>query len=205
MKIFVPLVIFLIAKTNFVDAQQRLLLRKLQNFEQNDSTTSWNDIIANVLVNNGNNSQRGAKDNNNFWAKYVSQIVLLYKVHIYDKIKNTNDETTNSPTNPEVSTPDPIDPMYEKPNDSKSSEDPKNEVELFEPNYHGKMQESTTEAHTIPEESKSTKDTGCPEGSEKNDEGQCTDSKSSKFILGIPNQCSTGYRRDRLGFCRKVF
>lgn len=202
MKIFFPLVIFLIAKTNVADPQQRLLLRKLQNFEQNNSTTTWNDIVANVLVNNGDNSQRGAKDNN-FWTKYVSQIILLYKVHIYDKIKNTNDKTTDSSTNPDVSTPDPKDTTSEKPNDSKSSEDPKAEVELFEPNYHGKMQETTEEVNRIPE----SKSEGieCPEGYVKNDKEQCTDSKSSKFILGIPNQCPTGYRRDRLGFCRIVF
>lgn len=195
MKIFVAIVIFLIAKANFVDTQQRLLLRKLQNVQQTGPT--WNEIVANILINNGNNLERGTENNNNIWTNPVSQVVLLYKIHIYDKIKNINGDTTDSPSNfdPITSTSD---PKNGKPDDTETIVDPKTEIELVEPNYHGKVQK--TEGSQ-----RDTEETECPEGSVKSDEGECVDPKSSKFIIGIPAQCSIGYKRDRLGFCRKVF
>lgn len=203
MKLFVLIVIFLMAKINFCDTQKELLLRKLKNFQDNDSNSKWNEIVANAVVNSGNNSERDAEDNS-IWTKYLSQLLLLYKIHVYDKIKNIYGYTTDSPTNfdPNVSTKNPND---EKPNDSKTNEDPKTEIELLEPQYHGKFQETTTEVHALEVSERNTEHMECPEGFVKNNEGHCIDSKSSKLIIGVPQQCPVGYRRDRLGYCRKVF
>lgn len=203
MKIFVPIVIFLVAKANFVDTRQNLLLRKLQYYQETGSSPTWNEMVAKMILNKGNNLEKSVENNNNIWTKFVSQIVLLYKIHIYDKIKNNDVEATDAPPNfdPTVATPDPNDS-----NDSNSDVDPKSEIELVEPNYHGKIQETSTEVQKFAEESISvTEETECPVGSVKNDKGECMHPTPSKFIIGIPQQCSVGYRRDRLGFCRRVF
>lgn len=211
MKIFVLSVILLITKANFVDTQQKILLRKLQNFQQNDSnpkTVTWNEILADVLVNKGNNLEISGDHNQNIWTKCMSQMLLVYKTYIYDNIKYFNRETSDSPTNaePTNATPDPTDSPTEKPNDTKASVDPKTEVEIIEPEYHGRVQEISTEGHKILEGSiRDTKATECPEGFVEDEEGQCVKTKSSQFILAIPRQCPTGYRRDRMGFCRLVF
>lgn len=207
MKILVMFVIFHIAKGDFVDTRENLLLRKLQNFQQQESNPITVTILTSVFVTNVIKPERDAENDNSIWIKYLSQIVTLYKVHVYDKIKKINGETTDSPTNFDLnnSTSDPKDSRYEKLNDSKTNVDPKTEVEVFQPDD-GKMQETLTEVHKIAEVSKrDTKDTECPQGSVKNDQGQCTNPKSLKYIINVPPQCLPGYVPDKLGFCRKIY
>lgn len=197
-------VIILMGRTNnFVAAnsktnEQRILLRKLQNFEQNAEAEhlAWNDVLANVLVNkvtlfSSHNFDRETQKDGaaGIVRKCLSEVLFLFKVYVYDKFKSDSNITIAG-----------VQEIYNTHNEkvpeqpkTMSERDPKSEVEIIEPKYHGRIEETTTESNLL-----------CPEGYEAND-GNCTATPSSKFIMYIPRQCPIGYRRDRLGYCRQIF
>ncbi|XP_063548095.1 uncharacterized protein LOC134755470 [Cydia strobilella] len=180
---------FAIEKREQHNGEQKLLLRKLLSLQQNNSPEKalmWNEIFANVLVNKikilfNKQPESGLEDNPDVVTKFVSQIISLYGKLFY----KVNDMTHNSGKN-EVETE--VDEIV----------DPKKEVEEVEPKYHGLL-ENMTENFDIDKRSV------CPEHSVSDGKGNCIDSVNSRFIMAIPYQCPTGYRRDRLGYCRAIF
>lgn len=183
--------------------EQKVLLRKLQNLqnEVKDPNITWNEILANLLVSriktystNDIEKERNdfaEKPEENFWTKTVSSSLLFFKRLIYDPIFKIKKNTVDSNHSP--STEGSVTGKTDIGKRTITDEDPKSEVELIDPKYHGKIEERT-ESNELLEV--------CNEGFEKDEEGNC---KASKFILYIPSQCPIGYRRDRLGFCRIMF
>lgn len=198
---------------------QRILLRKLQTFQRADpkeKTATWNQILADALVNRikifsfnkaTENELRNPVDTeSNFLTNCISQMMHLYKRFFYDRkrIDNTTElnkekEAQNNANKEIVET-------------ETDFVDPKDEVEVVEPRYHGKLCvncDKNTENETVGNGTdtveiakKAPTVTDCPDGLVAS-EGGCTDAKS-KFILSIPYQCPTGYRRDWLGYCRPL-
>ncbi|CAG9787039.1 unnamed protein product [Diatraea saccharalis] len=164
---------------------QRILLRKLQNFQntpRNDGkSVTWNEFLADVLVkkifhfNSSEEPLDADKSNSNILKESVSQILAAYKF-VYDKFRE-----------------DDVDNL-------KGTHDPKDDVEVIQPRN---GVESCDDCVAV----KASKDTGnpCVSGQIKNENGDCVDSTPVKLILSVPNQCPIGYRADRLGFCRIRF
>ncbi|XP_049871108.1 uncharacterized protein LOC126370302 [Pectinophora gossypiella] len=189
------------------DETQKVLLRKLQNFQQNEvKTVTWNEILADVLVTKiTNKNENGNEDNKgNVLNKCFSEVLRLYKAYFYDKLfkrANTGSEVTDEG---EINDDDPATytPVTQEP--ETKMDNPKNDVELLEPSYHGKIEEATESTNTTTAEASRT-NTECPEGTQKDTDGNCVDPQTSRFILYIPSQCPIGYKKDWLGYCREVF
>lgn len=188
--------------------EQRTLLRKLQNFQDPKSEAkalTWNEMLADVLVNRMKIFSSSKVDENDIikeyneasktkkiLTNYFSEVLLLYKNCIYDKWRTRYEEpdyhytdTTQEPdaTGASDSTPSDID-------------GPKSEIEIIEPLYHGKLQE--IDSKELDEKVK------CPEGTVVDEKGNCIE-EISKLLISIPSQCPSGYRPDRLGNCRVIF
>ncbi|KAJ2947644.1 hypothetical protein O0L34_g17447 [Tuta absoluta] len=220
------------------DKTQKVLLRKLQNFQQNETlTVTWNEILADVLVKKITRIEVNTDTNNgNILSKCFSEVLWMFKTYVYDKFWKPTvqyDTTTQTPSTTTFATIDDNVLVPQVPptiNTNQVTDDPtynpKSEVELIEPRYHGKIEEvkpstSATEDNTetptnvprdTPELTKpnpivSTEEISnkCPEGSIKDKDGNCVDPVTSKYILYIPRHCPTGYRPDRLGFCREIW
>lgn len=183
---------------------------------------------------------------NKVLTKCLSDVLSLYKKFVYDKIWNKNrkafDENNKdyAPTT-ETSVPDvelynsskqdniPTTEvsMREPETELSNSSNPKDEVEIIEPKYHGKIcsnngcdavknndtvittavvatKEITRDLSSVTEDVSPVieENKDCPQGMTKDVKGLCVDAQSGKFILGVPYHCPFGYKRDRLGFCR---
>lgn len=184
--------------------EQRTLLRKLQNFQdpKDEKPLTWNEMLADVLVNrikifsfnkvNENEIIEDSKPSKatNFVRSYFSEVMLLFKNCIYDKFVTKYEEPGYVEEDlgtdaPEVFVTDAIDSLND-------------DVELIEPKYHGKQ------IVVEPEGAEDKALVGCPEGTEKDDKGNCVKAHS-RLLIAVPSQCPMGYRRDRLGFCRAMF
>ncbi|CAH0583267.1 unnamed protein product [Chrysodeixis includens] len=183
--------------------EQRTLLRKLQNFQDpnHEKPLTWNEILADVLVNKirifsfneiNENEIKEDYDRNMETSSILtvcfSQVMLFYKKCIYDPFmrKVVEPDPSDSSTTEEVYT------VMISPGEL----DPEGDVELIEPKYHGKKRdvEGNEEVDAIK--------AGCPDGAEKNQFGNCV---NSRLLISVPSQCPRGYRLDRLGNCRVVF
>ncbi|CAH0723512.1 unnamed protein product, partial [Brenthis ino] len=177
---------------------QSVLLRKLQNFQDYDprNTTqapNWSEILADVLVkriftfhktSNETEHLTSVEDSEtSVWVRSVSCILKLFKTYIYDRVLGYVESK--------------VDKNVSKIKRNITERDPKEEVEIIEPKYHGKLCENCTESSEIEADV-----SDCGNGLKKDPNGNCVDPKSSKFILSIPSQCPTGYRRDWFGYCR---
>ncbi|XP_050349677.1 uncharacterized protein LOC126773075 [Nymphalis io] len=192
---------FYVDNTSFhKDVERKMvLLRKLQNLQEYDSrnvaqTPSWNEILADVLVkrifpfhklNNETESISNVDDEKSIWVGCISFALKIYKNYLYDKLRYDQDTRQ---ANEEI--PDPV--------EEETLDNPKDDVEILEPAYHGKLCDNC-DLNTEIESNISD----CGEDSLKDADGNCV-SKSSQFILSIPSQCPVGYRRDWLGFCRVI-
>ncbi|XP_072949716.1 uncharacterized protein [Epargyreus clarus] len=203
---------------------QRILLRKLQTFQRADpkeKTATWNQILADALVNrikifSFNKATESELQNNvdtesNFLTNCISQMMHLYKRFFYNDNKiNKHTDDTLELSKEEKKLQNANKGIVET---EKDFADPKDEVEILEPRYHGKLCvncDKNTENETVGNGTETVEITekvetvtGCPDGLVANEGGGCTDAKS-KFILSIPYQCPTGYRRDWLGYCRPL-
>lgn len=169
--------------------QQRVLLRKLQDFQRNEGTNAetvtWNEILADVLVKKLNifsgseelnlHSYIGTKPKS-IVTKYVSDVLLIYKsiYDLYERKRNQEEILINK------------------------EGDPKDDVEVVVI-----RSEKCDDCDDDSDKTVDDKD-DCPDGFVRNKFGDCV-SESSKLILAIPGQCPHGYRRDMLGYCRIVF
>lgn len=188
--------------------EQKTLLRKLQNFHEDTKPQTWSEILADVFVNRIKTFSPEIDENKeakqNVLKNIFSQALVFYKKFIYDKFvfrDNGVDDKTDI-LKPEIETNEvahksEID-VRDKRTDITNSGDPKRDIELIEPKYHGKLSvdNSTEDVNTENKEE-------CPEGYIKSDSG-CVN-ENSKLILAVPGQCPDGYRRDRLGYCRMRF
>lgn len=137
--------------------QQRILLRKLQTFEETKPTT-WNEVLADVLVNKirifsfTTEDKEPLKDDapvskeNPILTDFFSKLFVVYKKFIYDafvgKRKTSDGELVHITTIPEtikdkLPKMDPEELI--RPTEVIYAEGPKSEVELVEPRYHGKI------------------------------------------------------------------
>lgn len=177
---------------------QSVLLRKLQNFQEYDprNTTqapNWSEILADVLVkriftfhttsNETENLTSVEDSETSVWVRSVSCILKFFKTYIYDRVLGYIETK--------------VDKNVSKVKRNITESDPNDEIEIIEPKYHGKLCENCTESVEIEADL-----SDCGNGLKKDPNGNCVDPKSSKFILSIPSQCPTGYRRDWLGYCR---
>lgn len=206
--------------------EQRTLLKKLQNSPQSKNETKplmWNEILADVLVNKvkifslkrDNITTVNEETQHSALTKWFGTVLIFYKHLIYDKfvytpkernvlniheLSETEDEVKNdgeSDTN--LQDEEAIHHLKDTlVNDKMNSTNPKADIEIIEPKYHGKLTDGDTER---PEDE--DKAIVCPEGYVKSDRG-CLDA-NSRLVLAIPNQCPNGYRLDRLGYCRMMF
>ncbi|CAG4964387.1 unnamed protein product [Colias eurytheme] len=182
------------------DKKDNILLRKLQGFidERENQTVSWSELLANIVVNkitvtfhkSANNETDNFAVTHNRFTNLISNVFKFFKSNVYDKIKGYSDQ--NNVVN-DIDTALQGDKRI-----IKSSDDPNNDVEVFEPKYHGKLCENCNETTEI----EVTND--CPEGYSKDENGDCVKMQISKFIVSVPNQCPIGYRPDWRGYCRKV-
>ncbi|XP_045767491.1 uncharacterized protein LOC123868875 [Maniola jurtina] len=188
--------------------RQAVILRKLQNLQERDSrnatqTTSWSEILADVLVKeifsyktvdvDKKFTNKPPEKSTSVLVKTVSHVLEMYKTYVFDKLRSdysnirVNIEHTNETIGKnriEKSVPE-----------FTNTSNPKEDVELIEPKYHGKLKENGT----LGDDSVSD----CGEGFKRDEDGNCAEAKHSKFILSIPRQCPIGYRRDWLGYCRE--
>ncbi|XP_030035461.2 uncharacterized protein LOC115451314 [Manduca sexta] len=198
--------------------EQWTLLRKLQNFNEprdEDKPLTWNEILADVLVNrikifsfkqlNGTIEEKKSPLTN-----FMGQMLFIYKRFIYDRFSYSIDKadanTANATeifkeaknvTNEERDVEIPNHYNDTIVNHTNNSTGPKDEVEIIEPKYHGKLSVSEEVADLNKEVVE------CPEGFVMLDK-VCVNEKS-RLILAVPNQCPIGYKRDRLGYCRLIF
>lgn len=190
-----------------ISKEQRTLLRKLQNFQDPKDEAkplTWNEMLADVLVNKIKIFSFNKVDDNDVINEYseppksssalincFSQMLLIYKNCIYDKWRKNYEEPDFGPTSP----PEP-DLVIRTNTGVSSGDDPKHDIEIIEPKYHGKLQDTDSR------EGGEKKD--CPEGAVKDDKGNCV-KEISRLLISVPGQCPAGYRPDRLGNCRMVF
>lgn len=185
--------------------EQRILLRKLQNFQdpKDEKPLTWNEMLADVLVNrikifsfhkvNDNEiieADSKPSKTSNIIVSFFSQVMLLYKNCIYDRWATKHEEpdfAIDETTTEDNGVKDPSE--WGTIND---------DVEIIEPKYHGKQIDGEADED---EDSAIVK---CPEGSVKDEKGNCVKAHSP-LIISVPSQCPIGYRRDRLGNCRVVF
>ncbi|KAI5644496.1 hypothetical protein NE865_03385 [Phthorimaea operculella] len=223
------------------DQTQKVLLRKLQNFQQNETlTVTWNEILADVLVAKITRIETNTvtdANNGNILTKCFSGVLWTFKTYIYDKFwtptvqYDTTSTTTEKPSSTTFATIDDkglIPPTVDQATTDDPTYNPKSEVELIVPRYHGKIEDATPSTTTAehntdtPTNTKVLRDTSeltkpsptvsteelsnkCPEGSVKDKDGNCVDPITSKYILFVPKHCPIGYRRDKLGFCREIW
>ncbi|KAF9409090.1 hypothetical protein HW555_011437 [Spodoptera exigua] len=211
--IYIVVIIILMAETEcFIQdttsikilEEQRTLLRKLQNFQdpKDEKPLTWNEMLADVLVNrikifsfnkvNENEIIDDSKPSKapNFVRSYFSEVMFLFKNCIYDKFVTKYEEPDYKEEDlgtdaPEIFITDDIDSLND-------------DVELIEPKYHGKQ------LIVEPVEAEDKALIGCPEGTVKDDKGNCVKAHS-RLLISVPSQCPMGYRRDKLGFCRAMF
>ncbi|XP_075976042.1 uncharacterized protein LOC142976515 [Anticarsia gemmatalis] len=188
-----------------ISEEQRILLRKLQNFEQPKVETkplTWNEMLADVLVNRIKIFSFNKVDESDIVKEYsvpsktrtmltncFSQVLLLYKNCIYDKFATTYEE-------PGVNIPDTtteVNIVVRSSGGGAEDGGPKSEIEIIEPRYHGKVIDSV-----------SSESEDCPEGAMRDEKGNCV-KEISRLLISVPGQCPAGYRADRLGNCRMVF
>ncbi|XP_034828532.1 uncharacterized protein [Maniola hyperantus] len=188
--------------------RQAVILRKLQNLHERDSrnatqTTSWSEILADVLVkelfsyktvdDDKKLANKLPEKSTSMLVKAVSHVLEMYKTYVFDKLRNDYSKTrVNIENSNEIIGKNIIEKSV--PEFSNAS-NPKEDVELIEPKYHGKLQENGT----LEDDGASD----CGEGFKRDEDGNCVEAKHSKFILSIPRQCPIGYRRDWLGYCRE--
>ncbi|KAJ0177985.1 hypothetical protein K1T71_006858 [Dendrolimus kikuchii] len=186
--------------------EQRTLLRKLQNFHEDTKPQTWNEILADVFVNRikifSSKTDENKETDYNVLKHLFSQALVFYKKFVYDKIVFRDNVARDKTAifKPEIESnevPHGIGIDRDKRTDIKNPGDPKKDIELIEPEYHGKISMDNTT------EDPNTNKNECPEGFVKNDSG-CVN-ENSKLILAVPGQCPDGYRRDRLGYCRMKF
>lgn len=215
---FVILCVFLIiSETNsyYISAtkfhkdseDQRVEISETQHFQDINPKNAtekpdWSEILAEAIVkrifsfhkmnNETENLTSIEAPETSIWVRSVSCVLKLFKTYIYDPMFSYVETKVN------------IHNIYKNETDTKfkrniTENDPNNEVEIIEPKYHGKLcsGENCTESGEI-----EVNESACASGFERDQNGKCVDAKSSKFILSIPSQCPTGYRRDWLGFCR---
>ncbi|PZC79177.1 hypothetical protein B5X24_HaOG216741 [Helicoverpa armigera] len=181
--------------------EQRTLLRKLQNFQEPKDVKplTWNEMLADVLVNRIKifsfhkvNENEIVKDDKpaktNIVTTAVSQVMLFYKNCIYDKWRVKYEEPSHTV---ESTTEDGVVSVTT----TADIDDPKGDVEIIEPKYHGKQIDGD------PDDDEAV--VNCPEDFIKDEQGNCVNIHS-RLIISVPNQCPYGYRRDRLGNCRAV-
>lgn len=186
--------------------EQRVKIPEIQNFQDanptNARTQDWSEILAEVVVKRLFSFHRTNNETENLtsieapetsiWVRSVSCVLKLFKTYIYDPMFSYVETKVNihSENNNETVT------KFKR---NVTENDPNNDVEIIEPKYHGKLciEENCTESGEI-----EINESDCASGFEKDQNGNCVDARSSKFILSIPSQCPTGYRQDWLGYCR---
>ncbi|XP_026763633.2 uncharacterized protein LOC113522157 [Galleria mellonella] len=179
----------------------RKLLYTVETNQQND-TRSWNDILADILVDSINavlykNDKTAERitDTSGKWyfTTWISKSLLLFK-NIINNRPITNDGIAK---NNEVEDFGEI--LNESDSDAVTDDnvDINNDVEVFEPRYHGKRCAGCKET--------SDGNNDCPEGSVRDKEDNCVLKTVEPLISAVPSQCPIGYRLDRLGFCRFIF
>lgn len=176
-------------------SEQRILLRKLQNFQRNDianaETVTWNEILADVLVKNFNifskedELHKNVKKPKNLATKCVSDVLVIYK-SIYDRFKLSDSNQKDQPTNTNQTT----------------EKNPKEDVEIVETVL---KNVNCDDCDEIEAKESVDRDLKCPDGYEINKDGECEALATSKLVMAVPRQCPIGYRADRLGYCRIMF
>ncbi|XP_059058642.1 uncharacterized protein LOC131852061 [Achroia grisella] len=189
--------------------EDNVVLRKLLQSVQTDvkeDSKAWNDVLAKVFVDSiksvfssNNESREKITDSseNGYFTKWISKSLLFFK-NIFYGTSTTNDVKPTNPTKPTTQ----LETLGENYNRADSKEvtdtdviNTNDDVEVFEPKYHGKRCAGCNE----------TSDSNCPEGLVKDNNGECVLKVDEKLIIAIPGQCPKGYRRDKLNYCRLQF
>ncbi|CAK1579723.1 unnamed protein product [Parnassius mnemosyne] len=179
-----------------VKAERGIFLRKLQSSirsspEEGVQSLTWSEILADVLVKR---------------ILFQKPYVVNETQQIFSSIFEDVTITTTS----ESSTTYYIDIQL---NEAERPKDPKEDfeiitinpdVEIIEPEYHGKLCKGCKEGNNEQNDYKIVKE-DCPIGLKRDAKGNCEDPKSSNFILSVPYQCPIGYRADWFGYCRMSF
>ncbi|CAK1541253.1 unnamed protein product [Leptosia nina] len=160
---------------------------------ESSNSTSWSELLANIVVNNINIFRQKTNDEEseyipkeNVVTKIFSGVFKVFKTYVYDKLKgNVNAPDKNN-----------INVDIEDKRIVKASINPKDDVEVIEPQYHGKLCEDCDKTEI-------EVGSHCPEGSVKDDNGGCIEVKPSKFIVSVPHHCPMGFKPDWLGYCRE--
>lgn len=197
------------------------LLRKQRqiNEDNNEPVGILNDIIEEAFMKK-NTKSKEIKDNKetvntenteqekSYLISCFSEVLRLYKTLVYDKyFKSKSHET------PPI-TPDVYDDVTTN-KDVATTVNPKDEVEIVSPRYHGRLcdtedcdnitiTDNDEDPNNTEDSTKGIRSKECPEGMVVNESGDCVE-KLTKIILSVPWRCPSGYRFDRLGYCRPIW
>ncbi|CAH3996052.1 unnamed protein product [Pieris brassicae] len=156
-----------------------------------NNTTSWSTLFADFVTSNIKVFRQKTTENetntvptDNDVAKIFSSIFKIFKTYVYDQLKGRKvDVNIQADINTD---------LQEDKRLVKASSNPKEDVEIIEPQYHGKLKTDIDASL-------------CLDGFIKDANGNCVEVKPSKFIVSVPYHCPIGYRPDWLGKCRQRF
>ncbi|CAF4899403.1 unnamed protein product [Pieris macdunnoughi] len=183
--------LFLITLISAQSVNNISIKRKLLSYMENN-TTSWSELFADFVTSNIKVFRQKTTENetipdptNNSVAKIFSSVFKIFKTYVYDPLKGRKVDVN---IQADIHTN-----LQEDKRVVKASSNPKEDVEVIEPRYHGKLKTDIEGASL------------CLDGFIKDADGNCVEVKPSKFIVSVPKHCPIGYRSDWLGNCRQSF
>ncbi|XP_022118016.2 uncharacterized protein LOC110995253 [Pieris rapae] len=183
--------IFFITLISAQSVNNNSIKRKLLSYMENN-VTSWSELFADFVTRNTNVFRQKTIENDtnpiptdNAVAKIFSSVFKIFKTYVYDQLKGRK---VNVNIQAEINTD-----LQEDKTVVQTSSNPKEDVEVIEPQYHGKLK-TDIDGTSL-----------CLDGFIKDANDNCVEVKPSKFIVSVPNHCPIGYRPDWLGKCRQRF